>query len=93
MEDFDTQFSDNRHMPSYESSFIKEKTPGALLARLESRLRNPFTLDMEFEMQFLMDLQFALQVDKSQKMDQYKIEVNNLRNLLSINAGWLGKGF
>ena len=86
----DTQFSDNRHMPSYESSFIKEKTPGALLGRLEARLRNPFTLDMEYEMQSLMDLQFALQADPSPKMTQYKMEVTNLRSLLSINMGWLG---
>ena len=75
-------------MPSYDSIFVKEKTPAVLLSRLESRLRHPFMLEMEYEMQALNELQFALQQETT--MVQYKAEVMTLRNLLMVNIGWLG---
>ena len=85
----EVQFSDSRHMPAYDSIFIKEKTPGVLLSRLESRLRHPFTIEMEYEMQALNELQFALQQENT--MVKYMAEVNTMRNLLMVNIGWLGK--
>ena len=75
-------------MPSYDSIFIKEKTPAVLLSRLESRLRHPFMLEMEYEMQALNELQFALQQETT--MVQYKTEVMTMRNMLMVNIGWLG---
>ena len=76
-------------MPAYDSVFVKEKTPGVLLSRLEARLRHPFTIDMEYEMNALNELLFALQQENS--MAKYMAEVTVLRNMLMVNVGWLDR--
>ena len=84
----EVQFSDSRHMPAYDSVFVREKTPGVLLSHLESRLRHPFMIEMEYEVQALNELQFALQQENT--MLKYAAEVTAMRNLLMVNVGWLG---
>ena len=59
----DCQFSDRRYMPSYTSQYVKDKSAGAILQKMEAHLRNPFLLDMDLQIQAVTELQFSLETD------------------------------
>ena len=59
----DCQFSDCRYMPSYTSQYVRDKSAGAILQKMEAHLRNPFLLDMDLQIQAVTELQFSLETD------------------------------
>ena len=80
-----SQVSDGMEVPVYESIFVRDKSVTSVLAKLEKRLRMPFTLEMDFEIQQVTDLQFALLQENESKLGQYRDLVSSVRNTLTLN--------
>ena len=80
-----TQASDGMEVPVYESSFIKDKSAASILQKMEKRMRIPFVLDMDFELQQVTDLQFALVTENVPELADYRAKVLMVRNTLTLN--------
>lgn len=80
-----TQASDGIEVPVYESSFVKDKSVASILQKMEKRLRMPFLLEMDYELQQISDLQFALLQENQPKLADYRAKVVLVRNTLSLN--------
>lgn len=86
-----SQISDGIQIPMYESMFVKEKSVASILKKLESRLRMPFVLELDFELQQITDLQFALSVENPTDMTEYKNRVVTLRNYVILNRQFMDR--
>lgn len=91
MSDSTLEFNSGRHMPSYESSINKDKTPAKILQKLEIRLRTPFIIDMETEIAAISDLIFALQSESTPKLKDYTKEVMEVRSQLIMNKEFMSR--
>ena len=80
-----TQTSDGIEVPVYESFFVKDKSVASILQKMEKRMRLPFLLEMDYEIQQVTDLQFALMQENDQKLADYRAKVVTVRNTLSLN--------
>ena len=80
-----TQTSDGMEVPVYESCFVKDKSVASILQKMEKRLRFPFQLEMDFEIQQVTDLQFALMQENDSNLLDFRAKVLSVRNTLSLN--------
>ena len=80
-----TQTSDGIEVPVYESFFVKDKSVASILQKMEKRMRLPFLLEMDYEIQQVTDLQFALMQENDPKLADYRARVLMVRNTLSLN--------
>ena len=79
------QISDGIEVPAYDSVFVKDKSVNSILQKMERRLRMPYILEMDFEIQQTTDLQFALMLENPSSMLEYRAQVLSVRNTLSLN--------
>lgn len=80
-----TQTSDGMEVPVYESCFVKEKSVASILQKMERRVRSPFLLEMDYEIQQVTDLQFALMHENDLKLANFRAKVLSVRSTLTLN--------
>ena len=85
------EFNSGRHMPTYESSISKDKTPNKILQKMELRLRTPFLIDMETEIASVSELIFALQSENSPFLETYTKEVKEIRSQMMMNKEFMSR--
>ena len=91
MADSTLEFNAGRHMPTYESSINKDKTPNKILTKMETRLRTPFLIDMETEIATVSELIFALQSENSPLLEKYTKEVMEIRSQMMMNKEFMSR--
>lgn len=79
------QISDGMEVPVYDSSFVKDKSVNSILQKMERRLRMPYVLEMDYEIQQTTDLQFALMSEHPSSLLEYRAQVLSVRETLALN--------